>query len=204
MFWVSETQTAHYDDPVFSDGEKWSHFLYNIVIWAPGDPPGMEERVRKAMASVDPSLVLYSVDPYSRVVSADFQQQNMIATLTTLFGLLGLVLAAVGLYGVMAYTVEQRTNEIGLRMALGADRGHVIAMVLRGAMWQIGIGLSIGIPLAVLAGKLMKDQLFGVKPWDPVMLVGTTVLLAVAALVASVVPVRRAAGVEPMLALRNE
>ena len=105
----------------------------------------------------------------------------------------------------MAYTVEQRTNEIGLRMALGADRGHVVAMVLRGALWQVGIGLGIGIPLAVLAGKLMKDQLFAVKPWDPVMLVAAaTVLLALAALVASIVPVRRAAGVEPMLALRNE
>ncbi len=204
MFWVSETQTAHYDDPVFSNGEQWSHFLYNIVVWAPGDPPGMEEKVRKAMGSIDPSLVLYSVDPYSKVVSADFQQQNMIATLTTLFGLLGLVLAAVGLYGVMAYTVEQRTNEIGLRMALGADRGHVIRMVLRGAIWQIGIGLGIGIPLAILAGRLMKDQLYGVKPWDPVMLVAAAVLLALAALVASVVPVRRAAGVEPMQALRNE
>ncbi len=204
MFWVSEKQTAHYDDPVFSDGEKWSHFLYNIVIWAPGDPPGMEERVRRAVASVDASLVLNSVDPYSKVVSSDFQQQNMIATLTTLFGLLGLVLAAVGLYGVMAYTVEQRTNEIGLRMALGADRGHVMAMVLRSAVLQIGIGLGIGIPLAVLAGKLMKDQLYGVQPWDPVMLTGATVLLALAALMASIAPVRRAAGVEPMVALRNE
>jgi predicted permease len=204
MFWLAEAQTAHYDEPAYSEGEKWSHFLYNIVIWAPGDPPGMEEKVRKAMADVDPSLVLYSVDPYVKVVSADFQQENMIATLTTLFGLLGLILAAVGLYGVMAYTVEQRTNEIGLRMALGADRGNVIAMVLRGAFWQIGIGLGIGIPLAILAGKLMKDQLYGVKPWDPVMLVSATILLALAALVASVVPVRRAAGVDPMQALRNE
>ena len=91
----------------------------------------------------------------------------MIATLTSLFGVLGLVLAAVGLYGVMAYTVEQRTNEIGLRMALGADRGNVITMVLRGAFWQIGIGLGLGIPLAILAGKLMKDQFYGVAPWDP-------------------------------------
>ena len=204
MYWVSETQTAKYDDPDWATGEKWSHYLYNIVIWAPGDPPGMEVKVRKAIASVDPTLVVDDVVPYGKVVSNDFHQQNMIATLTSLFGLLGLVLAAVGLYGVMAYTVEQRTNEIGLRMALGADRGHVIAMVLRGALWQIGIGLGLGIPLAILAGKLMKDQLYGVQPWDPVMLAGSTVMLALAALVASVVPVRRAAGVEPMVALRNE
>jgi putative ABC transport system permease protein len=204
MFWVSETQTAHFDDPAYQNGERWSHFLGNIVIWAPGDPPQMEAKVRKALASVDPSLVLDSVDSYSKVISGDFQQENMIATLTSLFGLLGLVLAAVGLYGVMAYTVEQRTSEIGLRMALGADRGDVIRMVLRGAFWQVVIGLGIGIPLAVLAGKLMKDQLFGVKPWDPAMLAASTVLLALAALVASVVPARRAAGVEPMVALRNE
>ena len=204
MFFISEMQSAKYDDPVWAQGDKWSHFLYNIVIWAPGDPAGMEEKVRKAIASVDPTLVVNGVDPYGKVVSADFQQQNMIATLTSLFGLLGLALAAVGLYGVMAYTVEQRTNEIGLRMALGADRGHVVKMILRGALWQIGIGLGLGIPLAVLAGKLMKDQLFGVQPWDPRMLAGATVLLAVAALIASVAPVRRAAGVEPMVALRIE
>jgi putative ABC transport system permease protein len=204
MFWVPETQTVRYDDPVFAEGEKWSHFLYNIVIWAPGNPPGMEERVRKALASVDSNLVLYSVDSYSKIVEADFQQQNMIATLTSLFGVLGLVLAAVGLYGVMAYAVEQRTGEIGLRMALGAGRGDVIRMVLRSAFWQIGLGLGLGIPLAVLAGKLMKDQLFGVKPWDPIMLASATVLLILAALVASVVPARRAAGVDPMVALRNQ
>ncbi|MBW8870221.1 MAG: ABC transporter permease, partial [Acidobacteriales bacterium] len=86
MVWLSETQTARYDDPAMSEGEKFSHFLYNIVIWAPGDPPGMEEKVRKAIASVDPNMVLYSVDPYESVVSADFQQENMIATLTSLFG----------------------------------------------------------------------------------------------------------------------
>jgi ABC-type antimicrobial peptide transport system permease subunit len=164
----------------------------------------MEEKVRKALASVDSSLVLSSVDSYSKIVSGDFQQQNMIATLTSLFGALGLILAAVGLYGVMAYAVEQRTSEIGLRMALGAARGDIVRMVLRGAFWQIGIGLGIGIPLAVLAGKLMKDQLFGVDPWNPVMLAAATGLLILAAVVASVVPARRAAGVDPMVALRNE
>jgi putative ABC transport system permease protein len=128
----------------------------------------------------------------------------MIATLTTLFGVLGLVLAAVGLYGVMAYNVEQRTSEIGLRMALGADRWQMVRMVLRGAFSQIGIGLALGIPAAIGAGKLMSDQLFGVRPWDPVMLASATLLLSLAALLASLIPARRAAGVEPMVALRNE
>ena len=204
MAWVSELQTPHFDDPKQLEGEKFSHFLYNIVIWAPGDPPGMEDKVRKAIASVDPNLVLYAVDPYESVVSADFQQENMIATLTSLFGLLGLVLAAVGLYGVMTYSVEQRTNEIGLRMALGADRKDVVSMVLKGAFWQIGLGLGIGIPLAIEAGRLMKDQLFGVQPWNPAMLLAAAGMLAAAAVVASLVPVRRAVGVEPMVALRNE
>ena len=204
MFWVPEAQTVQYDEDAYKSGEIWSHYLYNIVIWAPGNPPGMEERVRKALASVDPNLVLYGVDPYERVVGADFQQENMIATLTTLFGVLGLVLAAVGLYGVMAYSVEQRTSEIGVRMALGADRGQVVKMVLRGAFLQIGIGLAIGIPTAIAVGKLMTDQLFGVEPWDPIMLTLATLLLGLAGLLATVIPAQRAASVDPIVALRNE
>jgi putative ABC transport system permease protein len=204
MFWLPEAQSVQWDDPAYQAGEIWSRYLYNIVIWAPGNPPGMEERVRKALNSVDPNLVLYGVDPYTKIVSNDFQQQNMIATLTTLFGGLGLLLAAVGLYGVMAYMVEQRTSEIGVRMALGADRGSVVQMVLRSAFSQVGIGLALGIPAAIGAGKLMTGQLFGVKPWDPVMLSLATLSLALAALLASVIPARRAAGVEPMVALRNE
>jgi predicted permease len=204
MFWVSETQTVQYDDPPFQAGEIWSHYLYNIVIWAPGNPPGLEERVRKALVSVDPDLVLYSVDSYSKILRADFQQENMIATLTMLFGALGLLLAAVGLYGVMAYTVEQRTSEIGVRMALGADRGGVVKMVLGGAFSQVGVGLALGIPLAIGAGRLMTKQLFGVKPWDPVVLAVAIFLLCLAALLASVIPASRAASVEPMMALRNE
>jgi predicted permease len=204
MFWVPEAQTVEYDESAFLSGEIWSHYLYNIVIWAPGDPPGMEEQVRKALASVDPDLVLYGVDSYTKVVSGDFQQENMIATLTTLFGVLGLVLAAVGLYGVLSYTVESRTSEIGVRMALGADRGDVVRMVLRGSFSQIGIGLALGIPAAIGAGKLMSGQLFGVRPWDPVMLMFATLLLGIAALLASLIPARRAASVEPMTALRTE
>ena len=204
MFWVPEAQTVQYDHPGLRSGEIWSHYLYNIVIWAPGNPSGIEEHVRKALAGVDPSLVLYGVDRYTKVVSADFQQENLIATLTTLFGALGLVLAAVGLYGVLAYTVERRTGEIGVRMALGADRGRIVGMVLGGASLPVGAGLAIGLPAAIAAGNLMATQLFGLAPWDPVMLGYTVLLLGLAALAASMIPAWRAAGIEPMTALRTE
>jgi putative ABC transport system permease protein len=204
MFWLPETQNVIYDDPQINTFELYSHFLYNIVLWAPGNPPGVEIEARKAIAGVDPNLVVYNVDPYSKVLSGAFRQQNMIAALTMLFGALGLVLVAVGLYGVMAYTVEQRTHEIGVRMALGADRAKVVRMVLRGAFSQIGIGLGLGIPLAIGAGWLMTHQLYGVSPWDPRMLSVATFLLCVAALLASWIPAARAASVDPMVALRTE
>src|SRR5260370_12812126 len=103
----------------------------------------------------------------------------------------------------MADSVEQRTSEIGVRMALGADRWQVTKMILRGAFSQIGIGLALGIPAAIGAGKLMNHQLFGVKPWDPIMLALPALMLGLAALLASSVPARRAASVEPLVALRN-
>ena len=204
MFWLPEAQTVKFDDPAYRAGEIWSHFLYNIVIWAPGKPSDIEERVRKALADVDPTLVLYGVDPYTRVVSTNFQQQRLIATLTVLFGVLGLVLAAVGLFGVLAYMVERRTGEIGVRMALGADRGRVVGLVLTGAFSQVIVGLVIGFPAAITAGKLMTVQLFGVQPWDPVMLTSAAFLLGLVSLVASMIPAWRAACIEPMAALRTE
>ncbi len=204
MFWLPETQSLKYDDPHFATGDLFSHFLYNVVIWAPGNPAGIETEVRKAFTSIDPNLVLYSVDSYSKILAADFRQESMIATLTMLFGVLGLILAAIGLYGVMSYTVEQRTSEIGVRMALGADRSSVIGMILRGGFSQIAIGLGLGIPLALAAGRLITRQLFGVHPWDPRMLTLATFLLCAAALLASSVPASRAASVEPMDALRAE
>ena len=204
MFWVPETQSVKYDDPQFNTFDLYSHFLNNIVIWAPGNPPGIEVDVRKALASIDPNLVVYGVHPYSEILAGDFQRENMIASLTMLFGVLGLVLAAVGLYGVMAYSVEQRTSEIGVRMALGADRSRVVRMVLRSAFSQIGIGLGLGIPLAIVAGRLMTEQLYGVAPWDPRMLTIAALLLCAASLAASWIPAVRAATVDPMVALRIE
>ena len=117
---------------------------------------------------------------------------------------MALVLAVVGLYGVVAFSVSRRTREIGVRMALGADRGSVIGMVLGGAFWQVGVGLALGIPAAIGAGVLMSTQLFGVKPWDPLMLMLAALLLSLATLLASLIPAWRAAGVQPMVALRTD
>jgi putative ABC transport system permease protein len=204
MYWLPETQTAHYDDANWQTGENYSHYLYNIVIWARGNPPDIAKQVRQALASLYPDLVVYTVEPYGQVVSADFQNQSMIATLTMLFGLLGLLLAAVGLYGVLAYNVEQRTGEIGVRMALGADRGRVVGMVLRSSFLQVGVGIAIGVPSALAAGKMMTNQLFGVEPGSPALLLFAVLMLGLAGLAASIVPAWRAAAVDPMVALRNE
>jgi predicted permease len=203
MYYIAEAQTAHFDQPDLQSDELWSQNLYNVVIWAPGHPANILTQVKKALAELDPNLVIYDIQPYSRVIQGTFDQQNMIANLTWLFGAVGLVLAAVGLYGVTSYGVEQRRSEIGVRMALGADRRAVVAMVLRDAFRQVGIGLAIGIPAAIGAGYLMASQLFGVAPWNPLLLAGTTVLLGWAALVAAVIPARKAANADPMQALRE-
>ena len=204
MYYIAEAQMVHFDQPDTQSYQIWSQYMYSIVIWASGHPADFQRQVKRALAEVDPNLVIYDVQPYSEVIQGTFDQQNMIASLTWLFGAVGLVLAAVGLYGVTAYGVEQRTGEIGVRMALGADRGSVIAMVLRGAFLQVGIGLAIGIPAAIGAGYMIASQLFGVTPWNPLLLAGATVLLGLAALVAAVIPARRAASIEPMQALRSE
>ncbi len=204
MYYIPEAQTVHFDQLDLYTDELWSQNLYNIVIWAPGHPANIFMQVKKAMAEVDPNLMIYDIQPYTRVIQGTFDQQNMIASLTWLFGAVGLVLAAIGLYGVTAYGVEQRRSEIGVRMALGADRGSVVAMVLRGAFWQVGIGLGIGIPAAIGAGYLIANQLFGVKPWNPFLLAGATMLLGFAALVAAVIPAQKAASTDPMQALRSE
>jgi len=204
MYYIPEAQFVHFDQADTQSYQIWSQYMFNIVIWAPGRPQNLILQVKKALAEVDPNLVMYDVEPYSKVVAGIFDEENMIASLAWLFGAIGLVLAAIGLYGVTAYGVEQRTSEIGVRMALGANRGSVIAMVLRGAFWQVGIGLGIGIPAAIGAGYLIANQLFGVAPWNPLLLGGAAALLGLAALVAAVIPARRAANFDPMQALRRE
>ncbi|HEY1810453.1 MAG TPA: ABC transporter permease [Acidobacteriaceae bacterium] len=202
MYFLPEAQSTHFDDADLENREVWSHDLYNIVIHAPG-ATHLEAQVKKAIADVDPDLVMNGMESYTEVVR-DFPQQSMIASLTWLFGAIGLVLAAVGLYGVTAYGVEQRRSEIGVRMALGADRASVMALVLRGAFLQVAVGLALGIPAAIGTGVLMASQLYGVSPWDPRVLAAVAAVLGAAALAAALLPARRAAGLDPMRALRME
>jgi putative ABC transport system permease protein len=204
MYFLPEAQSTYLLDTESEERELQSHYLGSVLLSAPANPADLETQVKKTLANTAPDLVVNSIQPYREVVHANFAQQRMIASLTWLFGAAGLALAAVGLYGVTAYGVEQGRSEIGVRMALGANRNSVIAMVLRGAFWQVGIGLGIGIPAAIGAGYLMSSQLFGVMPWNPLLLAGATVLLGLAALCAAVIPARRAATIDPMQALRSE
>ncbi|HEY7390013.1 MAG TPA: ABC transporter permease [Bryobacteraceae bacterium] len=204
MYFLPEAQGTEFADPETEEREVWSHYLYAVVVWAPGKPAGLGAVVRHTLADVDPNLVVNDVQTYSEAIQGAFAHENMIASLSWLFAALALILAAVGLYGITAYGVEQRTGEIGVRMALGAGRGSVLLMVLRGAFWEVGIGLALGVPAAIGAGHVIASRLFGVKPWDPLLLSGATLLLGLATLIAAVIPARRAVSVDPVQALRSE
>jgi len=203
-FFLSGDQWMVYDDTRLKAFEDSSHYLNAIVLMTQGNVPGLEPQVRHALAQVNADLAVIDFMAFATQVDGNFTQQAMLAKLTSLFGLLALVLASVGLYGVTAYSVERRTSEIGIRMALGADRMNVLKLVLHGAFLQIGIGLAIGIPATILAGRAMATQLFGVKPYAPDILLVTTLVLSFAALIATVLPARRAAALEPIRALRTE
>jgi ABC-type antimicrobial peptide transport system permease subunit len=137
-------------------------------------------------------------------VDASLVQERMLATLAGTFGLLALVLACVGLYGLLAYSVAQRTKEIGIRMALGAPARRVVRLVLRGAAGLVATGVFVGLPAAWAASRFVKGMLFGVTALDPVTIVGAVAVLALAAQVAAFLPARRASRVDPLVALRHE
>jgi putative ABC transport system permease protein len=203
-FFLPGLQRFEYDEPRFKSFEDASHFLTSVVLVTRDDVPGLEQQVRKAISEASPDLAVIDFQSFASQVQSNFSQQAMLAKLTSLFGVLALALAAVGLYGVTAYSVERRTSEIGIRMALGADKLNVLKLVLRSAFVQIGIGLLIGIPAAILAGRAMTAKLFGVKPYAPDVLLITTVVLSAVALIATIQPARKAAALEPIRALRTE
>ena len=204
MFFAPLAQHARYDLKLMATLDHRSHYISGAVLHLSGSAFGMESLIRKAFSEVDPNLTIINVQPMQEQVDSDFDQRRAVAQMTGLFGLLALVLAAVGLYGVTAYTVERRTSEIGVRMALGADRGNVVRLVLRGAFRQVVIGLVIGIPISIACGHLIAAQLYQVKSWDPLVLAASIAALGFCAMIASVIPAQRAASINPVQALRTE
>jgi ABC-type antimicrobial peptide transport system permease subunit len=169
-----------------------------------GDPLAILPAARKAVQQMDPNLPLIKPMTQRAQYDTTISQQILFARLAGFFGLLAVVLVATGLYGTLAYRVNNRTVEIGVRIAVGARRGQVIWMVLRDSLLMTAFGVAIGVPLALLVGKALTSSLYGVKPYDLGIYGFAALGVAVVAVAASLVPARRAAGVDPLTALRSE
>jgi predicted permease len=204
FFFLPEAQHDLMPKAGSPDGNPGSHFLHDVVmVTKPGAGPSLAQ-VRQAMAAVDPNLPVISIRTLREQVTGQFRQQRLIAWLASLFGVFSLILAAIGLYGVTAYSVGRRTNEIGVRMALGAGRMQVVALILRGALGLIVLGLLIGLPATFAAGRFLGHQLYGLPPYNPVVTLVAVVTLGLSALVASLIPALRASLISPQEALRAE
>ncbi len=204
MFFLPEAQhdfLAKAGSPEVSGG---SHLLNDIVIETKPGAGLSIAQVRDAIAAVDPNLPVSSTRPLKDQVAIQFRQQSVIARLTSLFGILSLILATIGLYGVTAYNAGRRINEIGVRMALGADRSQVVRLILRGAFGLIVIGLLLGLPLTLAVGRFLSSHLYGMNPYDPVVTLAAVLALGFSALIASLVPALRASFILPVDALRAE
>jgi hypothetical protein len=195
-------------EEVFAERERAGtervRFPEDIVVHYRGGEAEMAAALRKAIGEIDPNLPITRIDSLETQVNANFNEPEMLARLTAAFGLVALLLAAIGIYGVTAYTVERRTPEVGLRMALGANRADVLRGVLKHALAQVLTGLIIGIPLALGLGRLMAAHLYNVSSSNPLILGGAVATLMVAAVLAALLPARRAASIEPVEALRNQ
>ena len=201
MFFLPLEQSVHYPDALESN-EIQTHFVSSIQMLVRGYTRNLEPQLRKALADIDPNLTIITVQSMSEQAASNFDQQRMVAQLAGTFGVIAVLLAAIGLYGLTPYTVARRTGEIGVRMALGADRLNIVRLVLRGAFLLVAIGLLIGIPLAIGAGRLMAAQLFEIRSWDPHVFEFS--ILALGACSASILPAHRAASTDPLKALRTD
>ena len=160
--------------------------------------------MRRAIAAADPNLPVNFIRSLREQVAGNFSQQRLIARLTSLFGILSLVLASIGIYGVTAYNAGTRVNEIGVRMALGADRRSVLALILRGALVLISFGLLLGVPLTLAMGRFLRSQLYGINQYDAGAIGVAIAALGVSAMIAAVIPAFRASSISPIEALRSE
>lgn len=169
-----------------------------------GQPRNLDKTVRFTLSDVDPNLAVIDLRSLDDQLTGNFNQERLVGRMTTLFGLLTLVLASVGLYGLTSYQVNQRTKEIGVRMALGARRSSVLLLVMRGGLFLVALGMAAGVPVALLGARLVADQLYGLTPYDPLSLCVSVAVLLAAAVIAVWIPARRAATIEPTRAIRVE
>ncbi|HEX5884882.1 MAG TPA: ABC transporter permease, partial [Pyrinomonadaceae bacterium] len=183
------------------DGSAYSATLHVRTL---SDSTPLTSQVRQMINQIDPKLPIFGVTTMSEQLRENLNQERLIAQLVSFFGALALILACIGLYGVMAHGVARRTNEIGIRMALGARGGNIAWMILRETLYLVLAGLVIGVPAALLGARLISSQLFGVSPAEPVTLIGAAAVLTIVALLAGYLPARRASRVNPLNALRYE
>jgi ABC-type antimicrobial peptide transport system permease subunit len=179
-------------------------YVGQLLIRTSGDPSGATAAVRRAVQDIDSRLPILDVTTLRARAYASLHEERMITTFCSFFGLLALLLASIGLYGTMAYSVVRRTNEIGIRMTLGAQRPQVLWMVLRESIVLVILGLAVGLPLALAAMRWIKSFLFGVQAMDPAGIGAAVILLSVVSTLAGYLPARRATKVDPMTALRHE
>jgi predicted permease len=205
MFFGPLSQWQHnLKDPTAINLETQTHYITSVVMSFRGAPQNLEAMLRGTLAHIDPKLTILDLRSLDEQLAGNFNQERLVARLTALFGLLTLVLASVGLYGITSYQVAQRTREIGLRMALGAQRNRMAAVVMRGALVQVVLGLAVGLPISLLGAHWIQSQLYEVKSYDPLSLFMAIVVLSTAAVLASFLPARRAASIDPMQALRAD
>ena len=179
-------------------------YTATVHIRTTSDPTPLTSQVRQMINQIDDKLPIFGVTTLDEQMHKNLDQERLIAQLVSFFGALALILACIGLYGVMAHGVARRTNEIGIRMALGARGGNIAWMVIRETLYLVLAGLVIGVPAALVGAKLISAQLFGLRPTDPLTLVGASVVLTIVALLAGYLPARRASRVNPLSALRYE
>jgi putative ABC transport system permease protein len=175
-----------------------------VLVRSTSDTASLAHAMRAKLAQLDSTLPLYNVKTYDDLIRDETEVKRFTASLLAAFAAIALLLAAIGIYGVLSYAVEQRTREIGIRMALGANGAAVVRLIVGQAMRTIGLGLLAGIVAALALTRYMSAILYGVRSWDPVVFAGITGLLAAVALLASYVPARRATNVDPLTAVRYE
>jgi predicted permease len=203
FFYLPEAQ--HDVDPkTGQDSGPGAHHLHDIILVTRPGITVSSAQIRQAMVSVDPRLPITSIRTLGEQVSDQFRQQRLIAQLSSFFGMLSLVLASIGLYGVTGYNVGRRTKEIGVRMALGATPAQAAALTIRGAFALVAIGLGAGFPLALAAGRFLGSQLYGLNPYDPAVVLLAILTLSFSTLVAALVPALHASRISPSEALRAE